>query len=153
RPALAFSGAAPSVGALVAGAPVLDVSALARPGDYHRDRRRRMPHNLYGDANMLRQGGAPPRGIGFRFWATPPGGHPIQETGVSYPATTIGVQWASAQGRWLISMDGEPLISAAGSRPGAATVVLQRVSVRDAGVRDAHGSPSPFAATVGSGDV
>lgn len=153
RPALAFSGAAPSVGALVASAPVLDVSALARPGDYRRDRRRQMPHNLYGDANLLRQGGAPPRDIGFRFGPTPPGGRPTQETDVTYPATTIGVQWAPAEGRWVISMDGSPLTSASGPRPGAATVVLQRVAVRDAGVRDAAGSPSPFAATVGSGDA
>lgn len=153
RPALAFSGAAPSVGALVARAPLLDVSALTRPDDYRRDRRRQMPHNLFGDANLLRQGGAPPRDIGFRFGPTPPGGHPVQQTDVTYPATTIGVQWAPAESRWLISMDGEPLTSASGPRPSAATVVLQRVQVRDAGIRDAAGSPSPFAATVGSGDA
>jgi hypothetical protein len=153
RPALAFSGAAASVEALVAGAPLLNVSELARPGDYHRDRRSRMPHNLYGDANLLRQGGAPPRDIGFRFGPPPPGGRPVQGTSVRYPATAIGVQWEPAKSRWMISMDGAPLTSASGPRPSAATVVLQRVAVRDAGVRDAKGSPSPFAATVGSGDV
>ena len=153
RPALAFSGAAPSVGALVARAPVLDVSALTRPGDYRRDGRRQMPHNLYGDANLLRQGGAPPRDIGFRFGPTPPGGRPVQQTDVRYPATTIGVEWVATDGRWVIFMDGSPLTSASGPRPSAATVVLQRVAVRDAGVRDAAGSPSPFAATVGSGDA
>jgi hypothetical protein len=153
RPALAFSGAAPSVGALVASAPVLDASALSRPGEYHRDRRRPMPHNLYGDPSLLRQGGAPPRDIGFRFGPTPPGGRPIAETGVTYPATSIGVRWEPGESRWLISFDGAPLTSATGPRPDAATVVLQRVPVRDAGVRDAAGSPSPFAATVGSGDA
>jgi len=153
RPALAFSGAAPVVGALVSHAPVLDVSALARPGDYYRDRRRPIPHNLYGEANLLRQGGAPPRDIGFRFGPTPPGGRPVPATEVWYPATTIGVQWVPAEARWVISMDGTPLTSASGPRPGAATVVLQRVSVRDTSVRDAAGSPSPFAATVGAGDA
>lgn len=153
RPALAFSGAAPEVGALVARAPVLDVSALARPGDYHRDQRRPMPHNLYADAKALRQGGTPPRDIGFRFGPAPPGGRPVSGTEVRYPATTIGVQWVPAAARWLISMDGAPLISASGPRPAAATVVLQRVPVRDTGVRDAAGSPSPFAATVGAGAV
>ncbi|MGH3826753.1 MAG: DUF3048 domain-containing protein, partial [Pseudonocardiaceae bacterium] len=93
RPALAFSGAAPAVGALVARAPVLDVSALARPGDYYRDQRRPMPHNLYGDPNLLRRGGAPPRDIGFRFGPTPPGGRPAPGTEVRYPAAAIGVQW------------------------------------------------------------
>ena len=51
------------------------------------------------------------------------------------------------------SMDGAPLTSASGPRPGAATVVLQRVSVRATAVHDAAGSASPFAATVGSGDA
>jgi DUF3048 family protein len=153
RPALAFSGAAAEVGALVAHAPVLDVSALARSGDYHRDGRRPMPHNLYGDANLLRQGGAPPRDIGFRFGPPPPGGRPVPGTEVGYSATAIGVQWVPAESRWVISMDGAPLTSASGPRPGAATVVLQRVSVRSTAVHDATGAASPFAATVGSGDV
>ncbi len=153
RPALAFSGAAASVAALVAGAPVVEASERARPRDYQRDRRRRMPHNLYGDADLLRRGGAPPRDIGFRFGAPPPGGRPVPGTGVRYSATAIGVQWVPAESRWVISMDGSPLTSASGPRPGAATVVLQQVKVRDAGVRDAKGSPSPFAATVGSGEV
>lgn len=151
RPALAFSGAAPAVGALVARAPVLDVSALARPSDYYRDRRRPMPHNLYGDAKALRQGGTPPRDIGFRFGPVPPGGRPVEGTEVRYSATTIGVQWVPSEARWVISMDGAPLTSAAGPRPSAATVVLQRVPVRNTTIRDAAGSPSPFAATVGAG--
>lgn len=153
RPALAFSGAAAEVGALVAHAPILDVSAIARAGAYHRDRRRPMPHNLYGDANRLRQGGAPPRDIGFRFGPTPPGGRPVPGSEVRYSAAAIGVQWVPAHARWVISMDGAPLTSASGPRPGAATVVLQRVSVRATAVHDAAGSASPFAATVGSGDA
>ena len=65
-----------------------------------------MPHNLYGDANRLRQGGAPPRDIGFRFGPPPPGGRPVPGTEVRYPATAIGVQWVPAESRWVISMDG-----------------------------------------------
>jgi Protein of unknown function (DUF3048) N-terminal domain/Protein of unknown function (DUF3048) C-terminal domain len=153
RPALAFSGAASQVGALVARAPVLDVSALARPGDYYRDWRRPMPHNLYGAAKALRQGGTPPRDIGFRFGPAPPGGRPVPEADVRYPATVIGIQWVPAEARWVISMDGAPLTAASGPRPGAATVVLQRVRVCATAVRDAAGSLSPFAATVGAGDA
>ncbi len=153
RPALAFSGAAADVSALVARAPVLDVSAEVRGGDYRRDRRRPMPYNLYGDAMALRQGGAPPRDIGFRFGPTPPGGRPVPGTNVRYRAADIGVQWVPGEARWVISMDGAPLTSAAGPRLGAATVVLQRVSVQDTAIRDASGAPSPFAATVGAGDA
>lgn len=151
RPALAFSGAAAEVSALVARAPVLDVSAEEQPRGYLRDRGKRMPHNLYGKTDLLRQGGMPPRDIGFRFGPTPPGGRPTPEVNVRYRATDIGVQWLPAEARWVISMDGRPLTSASGPRPGAATVVLQRVAVRDTPIRDASGSPSPFAATVGAG--
>jgi hypothetical protein len=153
RPALAFSGDAAEVGALLARAPVLDVSEEKQPRSYRRDRKRPMPHNLYGDTHLLRQGGAPPRDIGFRFGPTPPGGRPVPGTNVRYRATDIGVQWVPAEARWVISMDGAPLTSATGPRPGAATVVLQRVAVRDTPIRDAFGAPSPFAATVGVGDV
>ncbi|MGH3673715.1 MAG: DUF3048 domain-containing protein [Pseudonocardiaceae bacterium] len=153
RPALAFSGAAPAVNALVARAPLLNASDQSRPDGYRRDRRRPMPHNLYGNANLLRQGGSPPRDIGFRFGPMPPGGHPLAETTVRFPAATIGVQWVPAASRWVFSMDGAPFTSASGPRPSAATVVLQRVVVRDTGIRDAAGSASPFALTVGSGDA
>jgi Protein of unknown function (DUF3048) N-terminal domain/Protein of unknown function (DUF3048) C-terminal domain len=153
RPALAFSGAARELRALVAQAPVLDVSELARPGDYRRDRRKRMPYNLYGNANLLRQGGAPPKDIGFRFGSTPPDGRPLAETEVRYRAATIGIQWVPAETRWVIFMDGKPLTSTSGPQPGAATVVLQRVPVQDTAIRDASGAPSPFAATVGAGEV
>ncbi len=153
RPALAFSGDAAEVGALLARAPVLDVSEEKQRRSYRRDRNRRMPNNLYGDTNLLRRGGAPPRDIGFRFGPTPPGGRPVPGTNVRYRATDIGVQWVPAEARWVISMDGAPLTSAAGPRPGAATVVLQRVAVRDTPIRDAFGTPSPFASTVGGGSV
>ncbi len=153
RPALAFSGAAADINALVARAPVLDASADVRGSDYRRDRRRPIPHNLYADAMALRQGGAPPRDIGFRFGPTPAGGRPVPQANVRYRAFDIGVPWVPAETRWVISMDGRPLTSAAGPRPGAATVVLQRVLVRDTSIRDTSGAPSPFAATVGAGDV
>lgn len=153
RPALAFSGDAAEVSALLARAPVLDVSEQRQPRSYRRDRKRRMPHNLYGDTTLLRRGGAPPRDIGFRFGPTPPGGRPVPGTNVRYRATDIGVQWLPAEARWVISMDGAPLTSAAGSRLGAATVVLQRVAVRDTRTRDTRGAPSPFASTVGGGSA
>ncbi|MGQ0718528.1 MAG: DUF3048 domain-containing protein [Pseudonocardiales bacterium] len=153
RPALAFSGAAAEVGELLTQAPVLDVSEDRQRGSYRRDRTRRMPHNLYGNTDLLRRGGTPPQDIGFRFGPTPPGGRPIPGANVRYRATDIGVQWVPAEARWVISMDGAPLTSASGPRPGAATVVLQRVAVRDTPIRDTSGAPSPFASTVGAGSA
>lgn len=153
RPALAFSGVAAALLPLIAAAPVLDVSAPARPGAYHRSGKRPMPHNLYADPLRLRDGGAAPRDIGFRFGPTPPGGSPTPSTEVRFEAARIGVQWLAEESRWVVAMDGEPLTSASGPRPGAATVVLQRVAVRDTNIRDAAGTPSPFAATVGAGEA
>lgn len=153
RPAFAFSGEAAALRPLIAAAPVLDVSAAARPGAYYRSGKRPSPHNLYADPLRLREGGAAPRDVGFRFGPTPLGGQPAPSTEVRYQATKIGVQWLAAESRWVVAMDGEPLTSASGTRPGAATVVLQRVAVRDTNIRDVTGAPSPFAATVGAGEA
>ena len=153
RPALGFSGEAAALRPLIAAAPVLDVSVSARPGAYHRDGNRPSPHNLYADAQQLREGGAPPRDIGFRFGPTPPGGVPAPSTEVRYRATQIVLEWVPVEHRWVVIMDGAPFTTAAGERPGAATVVLQRVAVHDTNIRDASGAPSPFAATVGQGDA
>lgn len=153
RPALAFSGKAAALRPLVEQAPVLDVSTAARPGAYHRDFGRPSPYNLFADPRQLRDGGAPAQDIGFRFGPAPSGGRSTPSTEVFYQATRIGVQWVPAETRWVFSMDGAPLTSAAGQRPGAATVVLQRVTVRNNEIRDAAGNPSPFAETVGEGEA
>ncbi|MGH4012958.1 MAG: DUF3048 domain-containing protein [Pseudonocardiaceae bacterium] len=153
RPALAFSGEAAALRPLIEQAPVLDVSAPVRPGAYHRDFTRFVPHNLFADPHQLREGGAPARDIGFRFGPPPPGGRPTPSTDVSYQATQIGVQWIPEEARWVVAMDGAPLTTAAGERPGAATVVLQRVAVHETDIRDAAGTPSPFAETVGDGEA
>ncbi|MGH3913121.1 MAG: DUF3048 domain-containing protein [Pseudonocardiaceae bacterium] len=153
RPAFAFSGEAAALRPSIAAAAVLDVSATARPDAYRRNGQRSMPYNLYADPLRLREGGAGPQDIGFRFGPTPPGGSPAPETDIRYQATRIGVQWLAEESRWVLAMDGEPLNSATGARPGAATVVLQQVTVSATNIRDAAGTPSPFAATVGAGDV
>lgn len=153
RPALAYSGEAAALRPLVEAAPVLDASASARPGAYYREGNRPAPHNLFVDTQQVREGGAPPRDIGFRFGPTPPGGVPEPRTEVRYRSTQIGLEWAPAEHRWVVNMDGAPFTTASGERPGAATVVLQRVALHDTGIRDAAGAPSPFAETVGQGDA
>lgn len=153
RPALGFSGEAAALRPMINAAPLLDVSAQARPGAYHRDYSRPAPHNLYADTAPLRAGGAPPQDIGFHFGPPPPGGEPAPSREVRYRSARIGLEWAPAERRWLVNMDGAPLTTAAGQRPGAATVVLQRVVLRNTNIVDAAGAPSPFAETVGQGDA
>ena len=148
--ALAFSGAAPELRPLLAGAPVVDVSAPAVPAAYYRERDRPSPHNVYARTAAL-SGGGPPRDVGFRFGPLPADGRATVHVTVGYPSASIAVDWVAAERRWVFGVDGAPLLATEGGRPGAATVVLQRVVVRDTAVRDAAGNPSPFAESVGRG--
>lgn len=151
RPALGYSGTAPELQPLLNQSPAVEVPPPARPGAYHRRGSRPAPHNLYGDARELSPAGAPPVDIGFRFGPVPEGGRPVGSTSVHYRSTDIGIGWAPDQQRWVFSMDGRPLTASEGGRPGAKTVVLQRVDVRATAIRDATGAVSPFALTAGHG--
>ncbi len=153
RPALAFSGTAPALQPLLRQSPAVEVPPNARPGAYYRQGSRSAPHNLYADARELSPAGAAPVDIGFRFGPVPEGGRPIDSTSVHYRSTDIGIEWASDQQRWVFRMDGEPLTATEGGRPGAETVVLQRVDVRPTAIRDASGAVSPFALTAGHGQA
>ncbi len=153
RPALAFSGTAPALQPLLDGSPAVEVPPAVRPGAYHRSGSRSAPHNLYAEAPRLSPAGAPPVDIGFRFGPAPEGGRPVEATSVHYNSTDIGIEWDPAQRRWIFSMDGAPLTAAEGGRPGAATVVLQRVDTEPTAIRDATGAVSPFALTAGNGEA
>lgn len=153
RPAFAFSGTAPPLQPLLEGSPAVELPPPARPGAYSRSGSRSAPHNLYADAPRLSAAGAPPVDIGFRFGPVPEGGRPVGDTSVRYNSTRIGVEWAPAQRRWVFAMDGSPLTAAEGGRPGAATVVLQRVAVQPTAIRDTTGAVSPFALTAGGGEA
>lgn len=153
RPALAFSGTAPALRPLLDGSPAAEMPPAVRPGAYHRSGARPAPHNLYADARELSPAGTPPVDIGFRFGPLPEGGRPVDNTSVTYRSTRIGIEWRPGQRRWVFSMDGSPLMAAEGGRPGAATVVLQRVAVRPTAIRDATGAVSPFALTAGEGEA
>ncbi len=149
-PALAFSGEAPELRPLLGTAPIVDVSASLMPTAYYRERGRPRPYNLYARATALNVGG-PPRDIGFRFGPLPAGGRATANITAGYPSASISVEWMASEHRWVFGVDGAPLVATEGGRPGAATVVLQRVVVRDAAIRDAAGNPSPFAESVGTG--
>lgn len=149
-PALAFSGEAPELRPMLATAPVVDVSASVLPAAYYRERGRPRPHDLYAHTATLGLGG-PPRDVGFQFGPLPAGGRATGNVTASYPSASISVEWMASEHRWVFGIDGAPLLATEGGRPGAATVVLQRVVVRDAAIRDAAGNPSPFAESVGAG--
>ncbi|EHR50968.1 Protein of unknown function (DUF3048) [Saccharomonospora marina XMU15] len=154
HPTLAFSGAAPEIMDALRAAPLNVVTELSHPGAYYRDPGRPRPHNLYTRPAELPMGtGAGPNRV-LRFGVAPAGGRAMTEHTVSYRAASYHLRWSAQQRRWLVSLDGSPLISSGAGQVGAATVVIQHVRVEPGrGVRDSTGSLSPFARTVGTGRV
>ncbi len=121
---------------------------------YRRDRSRRAPHNVVGDpaALIARAGGSgPPPQTGFVFGAAPTTGTPASAVTVGYRASRIGFEWSAGEKRWLLSTDGKPDVDAAGGRNGAATVVVQEVTVTDSDNRDVNGAPTPLLTVTGTG--
>ena len=90
-PALAFSGEAPELRPLLAGAPVVDVSASAVPAAYYRDRDRPSPHNVYARTAAL-SGGGRPCDVGFRFG-------PLPADGRATVHVTVAVRRVGGHGR------------------------------------------------------
>ncbi|MFF4229507.1 DUF3048 domain-containing protein [Streptomyces sp. NPDC001820] len=154
RPTLAFSGAQTKLLPVIESAPVNAIPPEKAPDAYFRSRDRAAPHNLY-----LR----PQRAIhdtprmnaaeyaGFDFGPPPPGGRPVTERSVRYPAARFGFTWSPTRQQWLVAMDGTRSRTPAGQQLGAATVVVQYVTVRPSRFHDRGGNTSPYTETVGSG--
>ncbi|GAA2815654.1 DUF3048 domain-containing protein [Crossiella cryophila] len=156
RPALAYSGAAAEVAQRVAAAPLIPVPPDKAPGAYTRDSRRSAPHNTYADPAKLlaaAPGAGAVRDIGFRFGPAPEGGAETSQHVVRYPAAVVALDYNPQDQRWRVGLDGAPLAAAEGGAVSVRTVVVQKVIVRSSGSQDSRGSGSPFAQTVGSGDV
>ena len=151
-PVLAYSGAAPEL------LPTLHAADLicASPGEsataYFRDRDRQAPHNLFLRPSRLPDGARAPAVAPLRFGAAPRQGVPTTTYRVSYRAAGFTFTWSASDARWLVAMNGTPVVSTESGPVGAATVVWQRVPVTssEAG-EDTRAGGSPVAHTVGSG--
>jgi hypothetical protein len=152
RPAFAYSGAtAALLPSIHRTAWIVDLYAGHTRG-YYPDPSRTAPHNLYAHAKRLlaqAHGASTARGIGFRFGPPPPGGRVTGSASVSYPAASFGFTWSAAGGRWLVSMDGSPAVTA-GVRLSAATVVIQHTAARTSRFLQ-NGIRPPYGESVGSG--
>jgi len=152
RPALAWSGAQPRLVPVVRHAHIVSLYAPNRRG-FFRGTSRIAPYNLYARTRQLlaeSRGASPACDIGFRFGPPPAGGRPTRSFSVSYPAASFTFRWSGARHRWLAWMDGRPALSTEDGQLGGTTVVVQYVRVGKSGFFE-HGSPPPYARTVGRG--
>jgi hypothetical protein len=152
-PAFAYSGATPALLPYIQrAAKIVDLYAGTTSG-YYRDVSLVAPHNLYVHTRQLlaqARAASKAHDIGFRFGPPPPGGKATRSASVSYPAASFRFTWSAARGRWLVSMDGTPAVTASGARLSAATVVIQHTTVRTSRFLE-YGSPPPYAESTGSG--
>jgi hypothetical protein len=155
RPALAYSGAQSRLQPALDAAPLTPLTPGRAGAAFQRRQDRVSPHNLFlrpDRAMRAAPGAAPPADIGFRFGqAVPAGGRTATHRSVRFPDARFDFDWSPRERRWLVAMDGTPARTAAGERLGAATVVLQKVKVRESGMRDVNGEVSPYTETVGTG--
>lgn len=156
RVAFAYSGASTITATAIAGGSQVNVSMDAGALGYRRDRSRPAPYNVMGDpaALIARAGGSVSAGdIGFRVGPVAPGSRPATSVSTAYSSARIGFTWDAAVGRYLMTTDGKPEVTAAGVRVGAATVVVQIVRTHLSANRDVNGVATPVLDVVGSGAV
>ncbi|WP_442812371.1 DUF3048 domain-containing protein [Streptomyces sp. NBC_01210] len=154
RPTLAFSGAQTKLLPVIKAAPLNALPPDKAPAAYFRSRDRAAPHNLYlrPERALRDTPGTNAAGYaGLSFGPPPPGGKPTAAYTVRYPAARFGFTWSAGRQQWLLTMDGTPFRAASGEQLGAATVILQYVTVRPSSFHDRWGNNSPYTETVGSG--
>lgn len=154
EPTLAFSGAQSKLLPVIDAAPVYTLSPGRAPQAYFRGQDRAAPHNLYLRPERTKRdipGVNASQYAGLRFGPPPPGGRPTAEYSVRYPAARFGFTWSPSRQQWLVAMDGSASSTPTGRQLGAATVVIQYVTVRPSRFHDRSGNASPYTETVGSG--
>lgn len=151
RPTLAYSGAAPQLDPMLAGASVQPVKPEQQPDAFFRDEGREAPHNLIARPENLPQGAPWSQQAEPVFGAAPAGGRPQESARVDYESASTEFTWSAQEHRYQVSMDGKPAGAADSGRLGASTVVLQEVPIQQSSISDVAGSASPHAKTVGSG--
>jgi hypothetical protein len=151
-PVLAYSGAAPELLPALHAAHLVNASPAEAAGAYQRDPDRAAPHNLFVRPSELPGGAKAPAQPPLRYGAAPAGGTRTIGKDVAFTAARYAFTWSAGQRRWLVSLDGTPLVTTDSGRVTAATVVVQHVALDTSEpIEDAHGTVSPVAVTVGTG--
>ena len=153
--AFAFSGQNPRLGPVIAKAPLYNVSAEVSGTGYWRQSGRSAPYDLFAHGEQL-LARAPhavkAHSTGSTFTKKRPhGGQRVRTMTATWPDATAQFTWSPAQGRWLLTMDGDPEKAVEGPRLGGTTVIVQYCHVYDSGYGDKFGGVTPMTDTVGSG--
>jgi Protein of unknown function (DUF3048) N-terminal domain/Protein of unknown function (DUF3048) C-terminal domain len=152
-----FAGAAPRVDKAVEKSGVQDLSfdRPAAAGAYHRDDNRLAPHNLYTSTNALYRAGAVKKGRPrqvFHFGHESLKGKPAPTAHLDFSGSAdVFWRYKPKRGAYVRFHGTEPHELESGAQVSATNVVVLSVSLRDTGIVDAAGNPSPEAETVGSG--
>jgi hypothetical protein len=162
HPLYAFSGGNRIFLAQIRAAPIVDVGADVQPGVYFRVATHRVPHNLFSRTAalfLLAPPGAGPPAPLFIFGAA---AVPVRAASAAVHrvdfrfglgGTAAAWAWDPSGGVWERDQNGSAQLDSSGAQVAAANVIIQFVSYRDTGLRDAHGSPVPEAELVGQGDA
>ena len=133
-----------------------DVKAAIDAKAYERDPDRSEPHNLYTSTGALykaghEQGGTP--GPVFTYRRKPPAGSKTARTVHMDWSATANMYWTWNPHRnvWLRSYDTGPALLEGDRQIAATNVVVEVVKLKDTGIVDVIGTPSPEAETVGTG--
>jgi hypothetical protein len=154
NPVLAYSGAAPELLPTLHAANLVNASPSEAAAAYYRDRDRPAPHNLYVRPARLPDGAEAPALAPLTFGPVPVAGVPTETYDVDCPTARFAFTWSTPDQRWLVSMNGTPLMSTDTGRVQAATVVWQQVEVTThEPVENPRATASPVARTVGSGQA
>lgn len=149
-PVLAYSGSAPQLRPMLRDADLVLASPEIGSGGFFRSGGRQAPHNLYAEPNRLPW--TKPVASPLRFGKPLSGGTVTGSYRVTYRSASYDFAWSKSAARWLVRMNGSPMVTTDSGRLKASTVIVQRVKiVRGKGIDDSSGSPSPVARTVGRG--
>ena len=152
-----FAGAAGPVRKAVDKAGLHDLS-YDRPDSasaYMRDPNRSAPHNLYTNTRALYEGGdvsdARPRHV-FNYGKISGRAKGVNVVHLDFSATAdVFWHWSAKHEDWLRFHGTVPHTLEGGVQVSAANVVVMLVTMRDTGLVDAAGNPSPEAETLGHG--
>jgi hypothetical protein len=164
RPLFAYAGTNAAFQKLVNAAPLVDVGINAASGEFHRDKGRPAPYNLFSTTGALFKhapagAAAPPPIFTFRpagqasaaAGAAAAGGAHIEFRGV-HVTTLVDWKWDAGAGAWRRSQDGGPHNDAAGAQVSAKNVIVQFTEYVDTGQRDRSNTAVPEGKVVGTGE-